>query len=186
VKYHATVGFAWTLLAVSAFAAEEGTCKAPELPGDMDVSRVSDFFHRLEYIGPVLQDDGYHFWGAAPICGPDGKVHLFASRWPVDKSKKGNDFWALVTRCELAHYIAGRPDGPFVFVDVALKGTGGVNWDSNLAHNPGIKKAGDQYVLTYTAARQELRYQIGMAVSDNLCGPWKRIGKGGLVLGLKG
>ena len=50
MKCHATVGLVWTLLAVSAFAAEEGTCKARKLLGDMDVSRVSDFFHRLEYI----------------------------------------------------------------------------------------------------------------------------------------
>jgi hypothetical protein len=149
---------------------------------------ISDFCRRLEFCGIALRDDSYHFWGASPIWGPDNKVHLFASRWPVDKGKKANGFWGLLDKCELAHYIADQPEGPFVFSDVALRGQGAGHWDACNAHNPDIKKVGDSYVLSYTSlsSAEERDYQIGMAVSKNLNGPWKRIGEDGLVLKRKG
>ncbi|MHC4123736.1 MAG: glycoside hydrolase family protein [Planctomycetota bacterium] len=157
--------------------------KAPEVIAHIKPEDISDFCRRLVFVGIALADDNYHFWAASPIWGPDGKVHLFASRWPVDKSKKNNDFSGLGNKCELAHYIADRPEGPFVFSDVALKGTGGTNWDALLAHNPDIKKVGSQYVLTYVSTRGGTGLQIGMAVSKSLHGPWKRIGRDGLVFG---
>ncbi len=89
---------------------------------------------------------------------------------------------------EIAHYIADKPEGPFTFSDVALTGTGKDTWDKFGAHNPTIHKIGDKYYLFYIGNNNPERPAhpsnqcIGLAVSENLNGPWKRVGENGLIL----
>jgi hypothetical protein len=90
---------------------------------------------------------------------------------------------------EIAHYVGAKPEGPFRFHDVALRGTGTDTWDKYAPHNPEVRKFGDIYVLTYIANsdfRQPphpANQRIGMAVSKSPDGPWRKVGKDGLILG---
>lgn len=132
---------------------------------------VSGFCERLSGVGRILELPEYNVWCCSPIYGPDGKVHLFYSRW---KNEAGHSGW--LTCCEIAHAVADRPGGPYKTVDVALAPRGGAWWDSVSCHNPTIHKVGDQYVLFYLGVSDGTVYtkRTGMAVSDSLYGPWKR------------
>ncbi len=44
--------------------------------------KISGFCRKLKPVGRILESSGYCVWGCSPICGPDGKVHVFYSRWP--------------------------------------------------------------------------------------------------------
>ena len=107
---------------------------------------LSFIARNLEYKGVAVQDDNYTFWGCAPIQDQDGKTHLFVARW---QEKNVNPAWRKSS--EIAHYVSDSPEGPFVFSDIALKGTGKDTWDKYAPHNPEIKKVGKQYVLLYIA-----------------------------------
>jgi len=150
---------------------------APTIPQD----KLSWFAKSLEFKGVVLKDANWHIWGCAPIQGPDGKTHIFTARWPKNTHHEG---WR--THSEIAHYVADTPDGEFKFVDVALKGTGKDTWDQFAAHNPAIHKVGDTYALFYIAndgrKAHPSNQKIGLATSKSLNGPWKRVGKDGLIL----
>ena len=137
----------------------------------------------LEFKGIALKDKKYTIWGCAPIQDENGKTHIFAARWP---EKNVDPAWRKSS--EIAHYIADSPEGPFVFVDVAMAGTGKNTWDRYGAHNPEIKKVGDTYVLLYIANNEYSKpshpanQNIGMALSKSLNGPWKKVGKDGKIL----
>lgn len=137
----------------------------------------------LEWKGIAIQDENYTIWGCAPIEGEDGKIHLFAARWP---EKNVDPAWRKSS--EIAHYVADRPEGPFTFSDVAIKGTGENTWDKYAPHNPEIKKVGDQYVLLYIGNTDyhqpphPSNQSIGMAISESPYGPWKKVGKDGQIL----
>ena len=136
-----------------------------------------------QYIGIAVEEPGYCVWGCSPIIGPDGKVHLFAERWPGSTVEPG---WR--GESEIAHYISDKPEGPFRFSEVALKGTGRDTWDKSAVHNPAIHKVGDQYALFYIGNNNPKQPPhpanqcIGLAVSENLFGPWKRAGEDGKIL----
>lgn len=140
----------------------------------------------LEWKGIAIQDENYTIWGCAPIQGEDGKTHLFAARWP---EKNVDPAWRKSS--EIAHYVADKPEGPFVFSDVAIRGTGKETWDKYGAHNPEIKKVRDKYVLLYignTDYKQPPHpgnQSIGMAISKSPYGPWKKVGKDGEILNAK-
>ena len=74
---------------------------------------------RLEYVGVAVEEPDYHVWGSSPVIGPEGKTHLFVARWPLEKT-----FDAWLTHCEIARYVSDSPEGPFVFEDVVVKGSG--------------------------------------------------------------
>ncbi|MFC2125160.1 glycoside hydrolase family protein [Bacteroidota bacterium] len=137
-----------------------------------------------EYIGIAAEEPGYHIWGSSPIVGPEGKTHLFVARWP--SKYKVDPGWR--SHSEIAHYISENPESPFEFSDVALTGTGGDTWDRYAAHNPAIHKMGDKYFLLYIAndnpeqPPHPSNQAIGIAISDNLNGPWHRVGKDGNIL----
>ena len=73
----------------------------------------------LEWNGVAIEDENYSIWGCAPIQSEDGKTHLFVARWP---EKNIDPAWRKSS--EIAHYVADKPEGPFLFSDVAIKGTG--------------------------------------------------------------
>ncbi len=156
------------------------------------------FADHWEFIGIAVEEPGYTIWGTSPVMGNDGKVHLFVARWPCEL--RVDPGWR--THSEIAHYVSESPEGPFVFSDVALKGTGegkGVSeapsnpaihkiesWDQFAPHNPAIHKVDDLYVLLYIGndgiEKHPSNQCIGMAVSSSLNGPWERVGKDGLIL----
>ncbi len=140
----------------------------------------------LEWKGIAIQDDNYTIWGCAPIQGEDGKTHLFAARWP---EKNVDPAWRKSS--EIAHYVSDHPEGPFVFSDVAIKGTGKDTWDKYAPHNPEIKKVGDKYVLLYIANTDYHQpphpgnQSTGMAISTSPYGPWKKVSDDGQILHAK-
>jgi len=129
-------------------------------------------------------EEGFHVWGASAVRGPDGKYHLFYSRWPA---KTGFQSW--VTHSEIAHAVSDHPAGPFHPVDVALPVRADHFWDAHVTHNPTVHRFGDKYYLYYMGNRGDQRVveqfnnlnwlhrnnqRIGVAVADDPAGPWER------------
>jgi len=152
--------------------------EAIEAEIDSSPCLVSDFCESLVPLNRILELEGWHVWGTSPILDESGKVHVFFSRW-----RGGFDDWLI--QSEIAHAVADKPEGPYKVIGTVLKGRGGDFWDANTIHNPTIHKVGAQYVLFYIGnnlsistrnnAHHASTQRIGMAVSDNLYGPWKRI-----------
>jgi hypothetical protein len=139
---------------------------------------------RLEYVGVAVEEEGYHVWGSSPVVGPEGKTHLFVARWPLSSTFNG---W--LTHSEIAHYQGDRPEGPFEFKEVVIKGSGKKgDWDFESPHNPNVQKVGERYVLTYIAnaggdkGQRVASQRIGMRIADHPAGPWKKVGEDGLLL----
>jgi predicted GH43/DUF377 family glycosyl hydrolase len=130
----------------------------------------SQFEKRLKPVGRLLEMEGYYVWCNSPIEAPDGKIHLFFSRWI---SKKGMGGW--INGSEIAHAVSDSPEGPFKYVETILQPRPG-SWDATTCHNPLIKKVDDRYLLFYmgNSNGKTNTKRIGLAVSDSLEGPWKR------------
>ncbi|MFC5467332.1 glycoside hydrolase family protein [Cohnella suwonensis] len=162
----------------------------------MSIDRMSEFARKLEPAGRILESPDYQVWCCSPIYGPDGKVHVFFSRW-----KNHYDHLGWVAACEVAHAVAERPEGPYEVVGVALSGRGDNAWDSWSIHNPTVYQVDGRYILLYMGSdgsslgvsqdelmamkREEyLPYfhklvsskRVGMAIADSLYGPWARVG----------
>lgn len=138
----------------------------------------------LQWKGIAIKEPGYTIWGASPIVA-DGKVHLFAARWP-----EANVDPAWRKSSEIAHYVSDRPGGPFRFRSVVVQGSGRTGeWDAFAPHNPEIRRFGDTFALCYIANSDfhqpphPLNQQIGMMVADSVHGPWRKAGGNGLILG---
>ena len=142
------------------------------------------FADNWEFKGIAVEELGYTIWGTSPIIGEDGKVHLFVARWPCEL--KVTPGWR--SHSEVAHYVGNKPEGPFKFSDIALKGTGKDTWDKYGIHNPTIHKVRDKYVLIYIAndnpnqPPHSSNQNIGMATADSPYGPWEKVGIDGLIL----
>lgn len=146
---------------------------------------ISGFSERLSPVGRILATEDLHVWGCSPIYGPDGKVHVFFSCW---KGEHKN--W--LTDSEIGHAIADYPEGPYRIVGTVLEGRGEDYWDAHTVHNPTIQKVGDKYALFYignnlTVAERNgeshaSTQRIGLALADDLNGPFIRAGKDGLIL----
>jgi predicted GH43/DUF377 family glycosyl hydrolase len=139
-----------------------------------------------------FSDPNYWIWGSSVIKGEDGKYHMFASRW----SKKV-DFGNWVTNSEIAHAISDTPVGPYEFYEVVLPIRGRQYWDGLCTHNPRIVKYKNQYLLYYFGNTYDfpipdpanpkptpenwraawMNKRIGVAISDSVYGPWKRLDK---------
>jgi alpha-L-fucosidase len=156
------------------------------------------FKDRLEKItnNNIFKTEGYYNWGTSIIKGNDNKYHLFYARW-----KKEYKFTGWLTKSEVAHAVSDNPYGPWKYVETALEGRGGKNWDAITAHNPKIKKFNGKYYLYYISTHMdELSYneaklieisttgyshklwkvlrnnqRTGVAVSNSINGPWKRL-----------
>jgi hypothetical protein len=140
------------------------------------VTKLSDIAKGMQWVGPAVSEPDYYVWCTSPIEGPDGKTHLFVSRWPKQYGMAG---WS--THCEIAHYVGDKPEGPFKFHDVALPDHPDALWN-NTMHNPCIRQVGNKYYLIYISfdrwpsvflAEKKTPNYIGMAVADSLDGPWK-------------
>lgn len=110
-------------------------------------------------------------WGTSPIIGPDGKVHVFFSRWPAEKKMGG---W--ISSSEIAHAVADTPESPFSFVSTVLAPRGEGYWDGTTCHNPHIKLVDGKYCLFYmgNSNRKTDTKRVGLAIADSPYGPWER------------
>jgi len=138
-----------------------------------------------------VSKDWYN-WGGSIIKGDDNQYYLYYSRWP-----KKISFYAWLTHSEIAVASSPNASGPWTYQFTALKGRGGNHWDGITAHNPKIKKFDSKYYLYYISTRAGLgsddltatakkgyshknrstlrnNQRIGVAVANNLKGPWKR------------
>lgn len=157
--------------------------KSPRRPSGAKVP-CSAIAERLEWRGVAIEEPDFTIWGASPIAA-EGKFHLFAARWP-----EANVDPAWRKSSEIAHYVADTPQGPFRFERVVVRGTGHTgDWDAFAPHNPEIQRFGDTYALCYIANSDfhqpphPLNQQIGMVVANSVYGPWKKVGRDGLILG---
>ena len=133
--------------------------------------KESDFAKHLQPIGRRLEMEGYYVWCNSPIEGPDGKIHMFFSRW-VDKKKMGG--W--ISGSEICHAVADSPEAEFKFTDVILAPRGPGFWDGTTCHNPSIKFVDGKYCLFYmgNSNGKTNTKRIGLATATSLNGPWTR------------
>ncbi len=143
---------------------------------------ISNFCKRLQPCNRILETEGYYVWCVAPIYGDDGKVHVFYSRWP-DKYKMGG--W--ISKCEIAHAVADKPEGPYTYVGTVLAPRSGY-WDATTCHNPHIQHVDGVYYLFYMGNSDGTVYtkRIGVAKSRSLYGPWERMDTPLLEVGVAG
>jgi hypothetical protein len=99
--------------------------------------------------------------------------------------------WLYIT--EIAHAVADKPEGPYQFKDVALRGPGNDpagRWDAFNTHNACCVKMPDEsgrlrYFLYFIANTSKtgrdsdwmdhvMHQRIGVAVADSPDGPWER------------
>lgn len=135
--------------------------------------------------------DGYWVWCPSVIRGPDGRYHMFASRWPAWLPMHPG--W--MTNSEVVRATAEKPEGPYVFAEVVLPARGPEYWDGRATHNPTIRFYGGRYYLFYTGITYALPQpkqgdtvttrdplcivarsakRVGVAWADSLEGPWHR------------
>lgn len=134
--------------------------------------------------------EGYWVWCGSVVKGEDGRYHMFASRWP--KNQPMHPGWLLGS--EVVRASSDTPEGPYHFEEVVLPVRGPQYWDGRMTHNPHIKKIGNRYVLFYTGSTHPFadptetlklddpcvivaraNKRVGIAVSDSVFGPWKRM-----------
>jgi hypothetical protein len=130
-------------------------------------------------------EKGWFVWCGAPVKGPDGKYHLFYSRWPVSVGFAPG--WAI--HSEIAYAIADHPGGPYRHVNVALPprpinpATGKKYWDGDVTHNPNVFYHNGKYHLYYMGNHGDGKsypmhrnnQRIGVAIATNPQGPWQRL-----------
>ncbi|MBN1998317.1 glycoside hydrolase family protein [candidate division KSB1 bacterium] len=131
----------------------------------------SEFCKKLTAVGRVLELKEWYVWGTSPIYDPDGKVHVFFSRWPAEKRMGG---W--INSSQIAHAVADRPEGPYKDIETVFAPRGDGYWDGTTCHNPHIQKIDGKYCLFYIGNynRKTDTKRIGLATADSLYGPWKR------------
>jgi len=132
---------------------------------------VSEFSKHLQPVGRALEMKDYYVWCNSPIEGPDGKIHVFFSRWPAARGMGG---W--INCSEIAHAVAPDPESPFEYVDTVLAPRGPGYWDATTCHNPHIQKLNNRYYLFYmgNSNGKTNTKRIGLAVADSPYGPWSR------------
>ena len=137
---------------------------------------------KLVPVGRTMETEGYYVWCSSPIDGPDGKVHLFCSRWEARRKMGG---W--IKGSEIIHAVADNAEAPFVYQETILSPREGF-WDATTCHNPLIRFIDGKYCLFYMGnsnGKTDTK-RIGMATADSLDGPWRRPDKPLLEAGTAG
>jgi alpha-L-fucosidase len=171
-----------------------GLYAAPTRPEQVAPARRAVAFRDRLLPAPLaggFRQPGYWVWCGTVVKGDDGKFHHYASRWP--RGLSFGPHW--LTNSEVVHSVADRPEGPYVFSDVALAPRNPESWDGRMTHNPVVLRCGSKYVLYYTGttyagetptpanptpADSVLKLdahdgeRVGMAVADSPYGPWTR------------
>jgi hypothetical protein len=112
-----------------------------------------------------LEDPGlkqWNYWDGQIIKGPDGRFHMFASRW--DQAKGHNEWW----NSKAIHAVSDRVDGPYV--------DKGLLWpddEGGKGHNVTALKLPDgRYAVLVSETRPG-----DVFVSNSLDGPWEHKGR---------
>jgi len=137
---------------------------------------------------PAFSLPDYIVWGGSVIRSDDGLYYMFAARWP---KKTAMASW--VTAADVVLAVADKPAGPYRLVKVVLPPRGKDYWDGRATFNPTIRRYDGKYVLFYTGTTYDFEpsttdrpsqdqwekawnnKRIGVAVSDSVMGPWKRL-----------
>jgi hypothetical protein len=180
--------FSFLRLLVLAVMFANFSCAHADAKAQPLVTKLSSIAAGMQWIGKAVDDPEYYVWCTSPILGDDGKTHLFCSRWPKKYNMGG---W--MSHSEVAHYVGDKPEGPFRFVNVALKGDPKATWNNSI-HNPAIFKMGKKFVLLYISFDRHKplapgmggvmagnKMLTGMATADSLDGPWTLQGKDGMM-----
>jgi len=141
-------------------------------------------------LGGGFEMEDYWVWGSSVIKGEDGKYHMFASRWAKDIG-----FGKWVTNSEIVRAVSDTPVGPYEFQEVVLPQRGKEYFDGLVTHNPRIIKYRENFLLYYFGTTYDfdipqsnesiwadhrakdawMNKRIGMAYSESVKGPWKRM-----------
>lgn len=151
-------------------------------PGELDLQAM---ISPIPVTAKFINDSSFIWCGTLVKSHIDRKYHLFYSRWPREY---GMSAW--VTSSEVAHAVSSSPFGPFEHKDVVLPFRGDGYWDGMDTHNPTVHFFNGKYYLYYTGnygdgkiTSPELNWthrnnqRIGVAVADDLNGPWMRFDK---------
>lgn len=138
----------------------------------------------------IFSDSLYNIWCGSVVKGENGKFYMFYSRW-----LRADGHFAWVPNSEIALAKADKPEGPYTHVKVVLERRGAQFWDGICTHNPAVIAHKGKYYLYYMgttgkskvnmpASMQDDHWweyrnnqRIGVAVSSNLEGEWKRFDK---------
>lgn len=163
-----------TLLAGGALLASGMNCFAAISEKRYSKNDISFFAKRLKPLGRILELEGYYVWGTSPIVAPDGRIHVFFSRWDA---KKGMGGW--INGSEITHAVADKPEGPYSEIETILAPRGEGFFDGTTCHNPHIQFVDGKYCLFYmgNSNGKTNTKRIGLATSDSLNGSWKRSDK---------
>ena len=136
-----------------------------------------DLHDRLKPLGRILnmKQDGWTVWDCSPIYGEDGRVHVFAARWPDNDTP--DKTWFL-GGSQIIHTVSSAPEGLYDVVDVVISCDGGdARWNSSGVINPKIYRVNDRYCLIFTGCTvQRIDTQaVGMLTATSLDGPWTQV-----------
>ncbi|WP_297089700.1 hypothetical protein [uncultured Draconibacterium sp.] len=144
----------------------------------------------------IIAEEDYNVWGTNILRGKDGKYHAIYSRW---LKSRGHHGW--VTHSEIAHAVSDHLTGPYKFKNLVLPPRGNEFWDGDCTHNPHVIEHNGKYYLYHMGNRgsgywentpddrmpsikddeewwvNRNNQRIGVAVADDLNGPWKRFDK---------
>lgn len=140
---------------------------------NLSAKNPSDLFLSL---GPVSRDSGFrmpgwHVWCGSVIRGDEGHYHLFASRWPEATGFPEG----YRQHSEIVRAVSENPLGPFRFQEVVIGKRAPGRWDSGMAHNPAVYRAGKGFALFYIGSDEGSSYRrIGVATAPSVEGPWTR------------
>ena len=147
----------------------------------------------------IFHDEDYFNWGSTIIKDEDGKYHLFYDQMP-----KKHGFYSWLTDGIVSRAVSDSPTGPWKKIQEVLKGRGVGYWDQYTVHCTKAYKFDGKYYIYYMSTnpgiidltpeqleevrhsgwapgnlrnRMRLNQRIGVAVADNIEGPWKRFSR---------
>ncbi|WOO43700.1 glycoside hydrolase family protein [Rubellicoccus peritrichatus] len=119
---------------------------------------------------------GWFVWCGSMVRDPEGLYHLFLCRWPEETNHDG---W--INRSEVIRAEASSLEEPFTFKEVVMTRREGDFWDADNVHNVCVQEYDGRYYMYYTGNCGNGDYwshrnnqRIGVAVADNVRGPWIR------------
>ncbi len=139
----------------------------------------------------AYEDPEYWSWCPSILQDDAGRWHLFVSRWP--KSIPFHPGWLLAS--EIIRAESDRPEGPYTFCEVVMRGRGADWWDGRSVHNPSVVRDGDRWLMFYMGSTHPFEdpvpglelpvsdprvvvarwhERVGVAVAESLRGPWLR------------
>jgi hypothetical protein len=178
--FHRTIRFTRPAFLVMAALVGAGSCNAVE---PNPTKTFIDYFKPIPLNGPLstnvwgaatvgprdtqngLEDTSlkqWDYWDGKIIKGPEGKYHLFCSRW---EQARGHNGWF---ESKAVHAVSDRLAGPYVDKGLCWPGS-----EDGKGHNVTALQLPDgRYAIVISETRPGAVY-----VSKSLDGPWELLGK---------